>query len=401
MLEFYEPNLDCSSSELCNVLGIIVCLKESVDGGILQEVVEKLRSRFPYFYVKVTSREGDLIAVPNSMPMTVRSTWNPINLNSKESNYHLAAWKYENQRLAFEINHSLTDGEGVLPYIRSAIYLYLSKVTGKAFSPEGFKLPGEEITESETGNPFRNMDFDSVKAPFYKRKPIPDFFRLVRNSEENKRVFYLKLPEAQVMQYCRDQDASPNVLISVLLAKAARRFDPDSKKTITVSVTINHKAMLGTPFNYRKFVGEGTIDFPKSMDMSDIVKSCTIARGQLILQAQPENSLWDIKQCILGAPAPSLDTPMASICVSYPKIKNLGDMNSYIEGLYVVTTLKKMTDILCEITCVNNSFFLAFMQPFSSFEYYRCFLKELELAGIDFQEIDNEPLRMSNLNYCE
>ncbi|MER2057107.1 MAG: hypothetical protein ABTB30_17615, partial [Clostridia bacterium] len=38
-----------------------------------------------------------------------------IRLNAEESNYHLAAWKYEGRRVAFEISHSLTDGAGVLP----------------------------------------------------------------------------------------------------------------------------------------------------------------------------------------------------------------------------------------------------------------------------------------------
>lgn len=88
------------------------------------------------------------------------------------------------------------------------------------------------IPESETGDPFRELDFDSVKAPLYRKRPIPDFFRLAVGMEVDKRVIYLKLPEARVMVYCRDKDASPNVLFSVLLAKAARRYDPPSEKRL-------------------------------------------------------------------------------------------------------------------------------------------------------------------------
>ena len=397
MLKYYEPRLDLSSSEQPIIMGIIVTLYDPVDGEILRAVTEELRSRFPYLYIKAAYGGGDLITVPNALPMTVRNTWEPIFLNAEESNYHLGAWKYEGHRLAFEIPHALTDGAGLLPYIKSAMFLYLSRVTGKTFDPAGFRLPGEEIPESETGDPFANLTVDDVKAPLYKKKPIPDFFRLVTGMDIDKRVFYLKLPEEQVMMYCRDNDASPNVLFSVLLAKAARRYDPCNEKTITVSVCIDHKAMLGVHNNYRMFTDVALLDFPKERDLEDITKACTIARGQLMLQAQPENSLWEIKQMKRMLPPPSPDIALASICVSYVNSRNFGPLDPYIDELYVVTSLSMITDILCEVTCINHHFFLAFMQPYSSGEYFRCFLKELDSTGISYEFLRSEPLRMCGI----
>ena len=179
MLKYYEPRLDLSSPEQLNIMGIIVSLNDQVDGEILRTVVEELRIRFPYFYIKAANGGSELITVPNALPMTVRNTWEPICLNSKESNYHLAAWKYEGHRLAFEIPHDLTDGAGLFPYMKSAMFLYLSRATGKTFDAAGFRLPGEGIPESETGDPFRDLNVDDVETPLYKKKPIPDFFRLV------------------------------------------------------------------------------------------------------------------------------------------------------------------------------------------------------------------------------
>ena len=397
MLKYYEPHLKQSAFEHLNTMGVIVSLKDPVDGDLLQAVTEELRVRFPYFYVKAAYSGSDLIPVTNALPMTVRNTWEPINLNSEESNYHLAAWKYKDQRLAFEIPHSMTDGAGVLPYIKSAMFLYLSKATGKTFDPAGFRLPGEVIPESETGDPFLDLDVDSVEGPFYTKKPIPDFFRLVKGEDIDKRVFYLKFPEEQVMKYCRDKDATPNVLFSVILAKAARRYDPDSEKTITVCVAIDHKAILGNHDNYRLFVGNSVLDFPKTLHLDDITRACTIARGQLMLQIQPENSLWAIKQRKRMLPDPSPDIPQASICVSNAKGRGFGPLDPYIEEMFIVTTLSKLTDILCEVTCINNSFCLAFLQPFSSARYFECFLKELSLAGIQYKVLFSEPLRMCGI----
>ena len=397
MLEFYEPILDFSAPEYQNIMGMILFLRDPVNGEILRCVVEEMRERFPYFYVKAANRGDDLVTVPNELPMTVRNTWEPIRLHSEASNYHLAAWKYEGRRLAFEIHHALTDGTGVLPYIKSTMFLYLSKVTGQAFDPAGFCLPGDVIPESETGNPFSKLDVDSVKAPLYKKKPIPDFLRLTDAADNDKTVFFMKLSEAQIMKYCRDCDSTPNVLMSVMLAKAARRLDPENEKPITVFVCVNHKAMLGVHNNYRMFTDVALLDFPKERDLEDITKACTIARGQLMLQAQPENSLWEIKQMKRMLPPPSPDIALASICVSYVNSRNFGPLDPYIDELYVVTSLSKITDILCEVTCINHHFFLAFMQPYSSGEYFRCFLKELDSTGISYEFLRSEPLRMCGI----
>ena len=397
MPEFYEPLLDFTVPEHQNILGVILSLRDPVDGETLQCVVEEMRVRFPYFYVKAAYKGNNLVPVPNDLPMTVRNTWEPIRLHSEASNFHLAAWKYKDRRLAFEIHHALTDGSGVLPYIRSIMFLYLSKVTGQTFDPAGFRLPGDVIPESETGNPFREADIDHTKAPLYQKKPIPDFFRLTDTAEPDKTVFYVKLSEAQIMQYCRDYDGSPNVIVSVLLAKAARRRDPECEKTVTVSVCINRKAMLGNYNNYRMSVGEAILDFPKERELKDLTKACTIARGQLMLQAQPENMLWEIQQMKRKLPPPSPDLAQASICVSYINSRSFGPLDPYIEEQYVVTSLSKITDILCEITCINHSFFLAFMQPFSSEKYFRCFLDELDAAGISYEVLGSEPLRMCGI----
>lgn len=394
MLKYYEPRLNLASPEGLNIMGIVVSLREPVDGEILRAVVEELRVRFPYFYVKPAYRGDDLVTVPNELPMTVRGTWEPIRLNSEESNFHLAAWKYEGRRLAFEIPHDLTDGAGLFPYVKSALFLYLSRAAGRTFDPSGFRLPGEEIPESETGDPFRDLDVKAVKAPFYQRKLIPDVFHVSGGGAHEKRVFCLKLPEEDVMQYCRAQDASPNVLFSVFLAKAARRYDPDNEKPVTIFVAVDHKAILGNHDNYRLFVGNNLLEFPKSMDLNDISRTCTMARGQLMLQAQPENSLWEIKELMRMLPPPSLEIPLGSFSISYPRNTSFGPLDPYIEEVYVLTTLKPITDILLELTCLNHSFFLAFMQPFSATKFFDCYLEQLRLAGLKYELLHSEPLRM-------
>ena len=134
MKEFYEPMLYLSTPDHPNTMGVLVKLKESVDGAILRGVVDELRVRFPHFYVKVAAEGNDLFPVPNPLPMTVRNTWNPINFNSEESNFHLAAWKYEGKRLALEISHSLTDSPSAFSENVSALPSTPERIISVLFS---------------------------------------------------------------------------------------------------------------------------------------------------------------------------------------------------------------------------------------------------------------------------
>ncbi|WP_316631608.1 hypothetical protein [uncultured Ruminococcus sp.] len=410
MKEFYEPMLYLSTPEHPNTMSVVAELKEPIDGNILNSVVEALRVRFPYFYVKAVVRDNDVYPVPNPLPMTVRNSWEPINFNSQESNYHLAAWKYDGTRLAVEISHSLTDGAGILPYVKSALYLYLCRKTGLELDPAGIHLPGEEIPASETGNPFAGMDIDGAEEPMYTKKPIEDFYRVKREGDPQPQFHCIKMAESQLIRYCRDFDGSPNAMIAVLLARAARKYDPDSEKTVSVSVAIDHKAMLGARENYRMFANVIELDFPKSRSLDDLMQSCTVARGQMMLQAQPENSLWAMKNrkltyaklgqlpldMKLGAIAKSAGNTRWTFSVSYVNSRSLGAIDPYLDAVYIIAE-PGVFDIGCEIFCNDHNFFLTIMQSFSADRFVELFLDELSSVGIDYDVLHKEPLRLCGI----
>ena len=410
MKEFYEPMLYLSTPEHPTTMCVIARLKEPIDGDILQSVVQELSVRFPYFYVKAVVRDNDVYPEPNPLPMTVRNTWDPIAFNSAQSNYHLAAWKYEGTRVALEISHSLTDGAGVFPYVKSVLYLYLTRKTGEALDPEGIRLPKEAIPESETGNPFAALDIDGAKEPLYIKPTVEDFLRIKAEGDLTPQVHYVKLKESQLIEYCRDFDGSPNAMIAVMFARAARKNDPDNEKTVSVSVAIDHKAMLGSYDNYRLFANVIELDFPKSRSLNDLMKSCTMARGQMMLQAQPENSLWAMKQrkltyakleqlpleIKLGAIAKTAGMPRWTFSVSYVNSRSFGSLDPYIEGLSVVAD-PGVFDIGCEISCINHHFFLTIIQSFTADRFVELFLRELSSVGIDCEVLRKEPLHLCGI----
>lgn len=414
-MQYYDPILYMSTEENPNTMGITATLTEPVDGKILQFAIEYLRERFPYFYVKAAVKGNDLVPVPNPLPVTVRNTWEPISLYSRDANYHAMAFKYEDMRLAVEISHSLTDGIGFLPYFKSILYVYLSRKTGMHFDSTGFRLPGDMIPDSEIGDPFPGIDLDSVEKPLYQKPLINDFYRLSEtqsNGEINRNAIYLRLPEKEVMRYCRENDGSPNVLLSVLMARAVRKIDKETEKTIVSLVAIDHKAQLGNHDNYRLFANTAYIDFQKEHAGDDILKMCTVARGQLMLQAQPENTLFFLKTRKEGFERMS-QTPLqmkvdmlkkvvgmsrATVGVSYANSRSFGPLDPYIRELYMLAE-PSASDVLCEVACLNNSFFLTMSSSFASEEYYRAFFDELISSGIHYEVMRQERYELCGVRY--
>ena len=75
--------------------------------------------------------------------------------------------------------------------------------------------------------------------------------------------------------------------------------------------------MLGNSDNYRMFASDAKLAFPKERSLDDVSKSCTIARIQLMVQAQPENSLWYLKQRKMGKRPAPMDVSQSMAFVSY------------------------------------------------------------------------------------
>ena len=410
MTEYYEPMLYISTPEHPNTMGALVILKEEVDGDILRDVIGRLKERFPYYYVKVTNTENDLKTIDNPLPMIVRNSWEPITFNSKESNFHLAAWKYEGKCVAFEISHALTDGAGVIPYIKSAMYLYLCEKHQTRIDSKGFRLPGECIPESESGNPFSHLDIDNAEPPLFEKKKVADFYRLNNGEEIDYHMAMVQLDESQLMEYCRDFDGSPNAFLSVIFARAIRRYDKNSRQTITVSIAVDHKAMLGNYDNYRQFANVVEVHYPKDAPLDNLSKSCTAARGQIILQAQPENSLWAMKlrkatyakldqaplKMKLEAMSKAAGAPRWSVAISYANSRSFGPLDPYIDQLYILAE-PGVCDVICEISCINHHFYLNISRTFASNDFMDAFYKELDAIGIRYEVMAEGPLRLCGI----
>ncbi|MDO4538928.1 MAG: hypothetical protein Q4B54_12260, partial [Coriobacteriales bacterium] len=395
---FFDPVFYIANEKHPFVMSAYFTLLDDIDGEALTKAVEELRERFPYFYVRVKAIEQELRAIANPLPVCVVAGWESPVIGSKENNYHLLTVRYEGRRLCVEVSHCLTDGAGIMPYLKALLYLYLTKATGARLNPAGLRLPGTDFVEGELGCPFPMDRVSKVQKPRLVKKPV-DFYRLEEGPvpmDGHKKLFFVQISGEDMLRYCRAHDGSPNAVLAVLMAKAIRDVDAAMDRDITIGVATDPKALLGNYENYHFASDTIGLDFPASRSLDDMSKSCTIARGQIIAQTLEDNVLYGVKQRkgifdnlgLLKLVEQKIDmlkdlqsNIVASAMVSYTGNRTLGDMDAYIDEFYCVTDAAG-TEILLENNYLNGTFYLAIIQSFSSDAYVRALLAQLEKEGI-------------------
>ncbi len=69
-----------------------------------------------------------------------------------------------------------------------------------------------------------------------------------------------------------------------------------------------------------------------------------------------------------------------------------------IEEYYVLGE-PSTVEVLCEITCINRSFFLAFSQVFQSEVFLNAFISELGAIGIPCEIMRKEEYKLCGIRY--
>ncbi len=395
---FFDPIFYIANENHPFIMSAYFTLIDEIDGAALTEAVEELRERFPYFYVRVKAIEQELRSIPNPAPVLVRNSWKPVIIGSKENNYHLLAVRYEGKRLCIEVSHCLTDGAGIMPYLKALLYLYFIKSTDARLNPTGLRLPGTDFVAGELGCPYPLEEITKVKKPVLVRDAV-DFYKFEDGPvpmDGRKKIFFLQISGEDMLHYCRKNDGSPNAVLAVLMTKAIREVDAEIDKDITIGVAINQKALLGNYENFNFGTDTVGVDFPKDRPIDDMSKACTIARGQIIAQTLEDNVLWAIKQRKAALEKIGMiplveqkidllkdfqDRPAGSAIVSYTGNRTLGDMDAFIDEFYCITDAAG-TNMLLENNYLNGTFYLAVIQNFSSETYLKALLEQLEREGI-------------------
>ncbi|MDF2802752.1 MAG: hypothetical protein K0S61_2655 [Anaerocolumna sp.] len=130
-----------------------VRLKEAIRGTSLEQAFQKAILRYPYLTCKLVEKNGDFYLTENPHPFRLEETSELHSLGGLEVNFHLIDVTYKGNSIYISYHHSLCDGRGIMPFVRTLIYYYCKQKYKTKIHVQNIRLAGEPLLPQETAEP--------------------------------------------------------------------------------------------------------------------------------------------------------------------------------------------------------------------------------------------------------
>ena len=411
---FSEINsLYASSKESPNVMHFIMKMQDTIDGKVLRHAVDTTMERYPYFAVKLTKMDDRYVFESNEQPVAVVNTEKDIELNSKESNFHMLAFSWQNDIIIVNICHALTDGTGAYELIRTFLYYYCSEFYDVKLNRDGIRLNGDFIPPQEWDDPTENLPEQPSGGGGEIQPSISPEHEMGEEGDDAKTVFGISIDESEFMRFSSANDGSPGTITALFLSRAIADVHPDKKNPIRISMCVNQRKALNAPLAHQSLVGGAWLEYKDKMRTWPVDKQATCFRGMVFAQTRDESvlstqaSITSFTKKLLALKTDEERFEAAknnshslkavlSATVSYVGKANFGEAEKYIKEFHLWAHPLNES-ILLEISAVNRKVTIEFIQNFSNPVYFDAFLKELTNSGISFEHKYTEKLVIPNV----
>lgn len=405
-----------ASKESSNNIRFVIEMQDEIDGEMFAKAVKLSMSRYPYFCVRVASNDQELFLEENKEDVVVAHTNEPITLGGMDANGHLLAFSWWGNQVYLDCFHGLSDGAGYLPLINTVIYYYCRERYDSNLNPEGIRLGGESIPEEEIKDPYPDSVDDSIKpVGRYVRKPAFDLRSAGLCTPGNPFWYEVQIPEDAFMKYNRSNDASPAVMIGVLMARAVEELHKNADKPIVCSMAMNIRKTLHAMTAHHSLVTQLFLEYKEAMKKMDIREQATCFRGMIMIQGQDEN-IWQsvkgnlkINERIHAMPDMKSKRMMTqqivescvgldTFKVSYVGKNHMGAAEKYVKGMHVVLDMNR-NNMMIEVSAVHGWFHLTFQQNWAEDVYVKAFLRQLDKEGITYKTKEGQPIKVASIDF--
>ncbi len=399
------------SKKLSNTYRVHIQMKAPVDGDILKRAVHSTMQRYPYLLLKRVNTFRETLLVYNPEPIVVRPGADPVRLGSEESNGHLLAFTYKDDVVYLCGFHGLLDGNGAFPVIKTLLYYYCKEAFDQNLPADaGTRLIGDEILKEEYTDPFPSKAFKDQKSLV--RRPL---FQKAFHLKDDKRVHpgqktctCVTIDEKTLMQFCRINDGSPAVLISVVLSRAIAKLNPDAKHPIIAGIALNLRPAFHAPLAHHSLTDILPLEFTKKLQSLSFDMQNTAFRSQVFLKSDGDTVCKNLefagktfsimqkipclalKRLVFGLSVPS-QYGANTFMLSYTGKASFGETQQYIKGMHIDMDSPNI-GMAVEISALSGKFFIDIMTDFPEDLYLNAFCRELEELGIAYERGESKPL---------
>lgn len=389
-------------------------LDHMIDGHKLRTALDRTAQRYPYFCVTLRRSEREFYYEADSRPVALLHTNEAITLGAPQTNGHIWAVCYDGDNLFVDFFHGRSDGTGVYALIATLLYEYFDEK-----NIPGIKTPDTPVSARETHDPVADLpllDLRKIKFPV-----SPKALNLMKTSglahvEGKGLILKLMIPEASFLPFTRANDATPGIMLSVLIARAIERVHPEHEAPLVSNYVVNARPMLKADDTFHNCTNRVIFHYDDRIRGMPLERQCTAYRGKTFIQAdegaivQGMTVAGSMAQMILDLPDFTAKAKLAgkamagtydaaTYIVSYVGRWKYPQLGRHIREFWTETPVGPFP--LIEIAAVNGNIFVSFLQPFADRRYYDALLGELKENGIACVECGMTPVSVAEIRAAE
>lgn len=373
--------------------------KKKVVGSFLSQALLAAGKRYPYFNTKLLEKDGDFYIVQNDQAMIARRTQKLARLGHIGCGYHLVDITYYGYSIYVSFHHALCDGRGIKPFIETLIYYYCQAKYGKKPKPDGVRLENDPLLDGETADPFtEKYDYDGDKEFVSLSR---DAFFIPENVAVEEKTNYryeLKLPHGRFMEVCKANNATPVILLSLLMSKGIAALYPDYDKPINANIATDIREALDVPNTFKNCVKSMILPYSREFSALSLREQATEHR-ELLKKQRDRDYCRKEANAMMGL-SDKLDAlgsfeekqkimsffegmTLNTYIISYLGQFALGENAQYIESMHLYNS--GTTGLGINMISCGEYFVLDFKQNFPSDKYVKAFSKELKKLNIPYE----------------
>lgn len=391
---------------------VIFNMKDIVDGEILSEALQKTEKRYPYFSVRMRKGDGEYFYEKNPAPIVLLNTDEKINLNSAQTNYHIWALCYKENKILLDFYHGMADGGGSMRVLTTLLYYYC-KIRYGVTDKSGIFTAEDKILPEETLDPLDNLPQENIFDKNFCDKEKA--FSVLKDGGEvgDFPVNYeIILPENAFIKFTSENDSSPGTMILLLLSRAIDESYPQRDKPIIVKYDINCRRALKSPHSFQNCLNFAEFKYTDRLKKIPLTTQATIYRGITFLASDDEKIMQNmitlssvIKNTLkMNKTLSEKKSAFAKIitenfanrtaCVSYVGKWQFPALGKYIESSFVHVV--PHGSIMIEVNAINGKICLSFLQDFSNSRLFENFFSQLETHEIKYKVVRKIKSDVSN-----
>ena len=274
-----------------NVFRLSFTLTEEVDPVVLQSALDVTVKRFPSIVARL--RRGlfwyYLQQLPQAPKISREGSYPLIHMHRDEIRRCALRVIAHKNRIAVEIFHSLTDGNGGMVFLKTLVAEYLEQKYGISIScTHGVLDRLEEPKEEELED-----SFPKYAGPVCASRKSSDAFRLTGTPEEDGflHLTNLQLSVPQVLETAHEYGVTVTEFLCAAMLQAILRLQadtaPHTKKPVRVQVPINLRRLFPSK-TLRNFAMYTCPEADPRMGPYSMQELCNIAHHHMGLEVTPK-----------------------------------------------------------------------------------------------------------------